>query len=225
MALNPYLFSGDQPVRWVAGRPKSRTIIVLTKSDIIVATKLKEPTYQEFEQGWKRGEAPEELLPAGFAKIPLERLTRLQHKDSPRISYSKVTLHYVENDEAKSIVLPMGDAGMRDNFVHNLNVRTKWKRFEENASPLGLCALCIGLGMLGPLFLGLIYWGVVSGEIREIHVILAFFINMFGPISLLVIGGLIQLIGIVFAIVQLLSPPKLVTYEPEYEDLERYEDS
>ena len=47
MALNPYLFSAEQPVRWVAGKMKSRTIIVLTKGDIIIATKVKEPVYLE----------------------------------------------------------------------------------------------------------------------------------------------------------------------------------
>ncbi len=225
MALNPYLFSGDQPVRWVAGKPKSRTLIILTKRDIIVATKVKEPIYQEFERGWKVGMEAEELLPNGFLSIPLKRLTRLQYKESAKVSYSKVTLHYVEDDEAKSIDLALGDAGMRDNFVHNLNVRTKWKRSEANASPLGLCVLCVGLGMLGPLAFGLIYWCVVTGRIREIHAVLALLINTCGPISLLVVGGLIQLIGILFAAMHVISPPRLVTYQPDYEDLERYDDS
>jgi hypothetical protein len=225
MPLNPYIFSADQPVRWVAGKPKSRTLIVLTGAAIIIATKVKEPIYQEFEHGWKLGQDAEELLPDGFLKIPLKRLTRLQFNESSQFASGAVTLHYVAKDEAKSVALEMGDAGMRDNFVHNLNVRTKWKRHEEDASPFTRCCVSVGLGFVFALIFVAIYWGVVSGNIREIHVVLALLINHLGPASLLFLGGLAQLIGILFAVYHVISPPKRITYEPDYDDLERHEQS
>ncbi len=223
MALNPYLFSADQPVRWVAGKVKSRTLIVLAKAAIIIATKVKEPIYQEFERGWKLGMEAEDLLPEGYLSIPLERLTRLQFNESSQFASSTVTLHYVLKDEATVVKLALGDAGMRDNFVHNLNVRTKWRRHEEDASPLTRCCVSVGVGFVFALIFGGVYWGVVSGEIREIHIVLALLINNLGPASLLFIAGLAQLIGILFAVHHIISPPRLVTYEPEYDDLERYE--
>lgn len=196
--------------------PKSWTY-VLAEKDIAAAVALVDGVFysspipnslvSKFHKEVAEGQDPGELLGGAAKSVKLQAIT-----GGSASSFGDLIL---EVDDREVIKAPMHREGIK--IIELIRERSK-RDFEidiQRKPRIGAAflALAIGLG-LAAVFVG-IYYGVTSGNITRIHVIVAGLINCLGPISMLVVAALCFIGGGIGFFYTLATPAETWTLEAD----------
>jgi len=170
------------PQVWSATAVEGIHVVVL-REGVFYAGMIPASEYSKFPKEIEDGEGMEELLGKDCPRAGLDEITRVIASNTGDL--------ILESDGDELLKSPMKGEGFKvletiqDEKGRGWEVDVQSKMRIGSAIASLLVAVVMGGGMVW------IYFGVTSGQIRRIHWLFAWLINMFGPIVLLITAALI----------------------------------
>jgi hypothetical protein len=193
-------------------------VIVLTPLALFMAT-VRKADLAALDLGLQKCKPAQSLLPKNAWNIPIKNIERIQFKHVHVVVHhlmnKDVTVNYRDGRKVRKLTLTLDSQLARDEFVNKLNERLgTWPIVEKSESPILILGnylyIILVISLMGILFSGIAVYNPPNDD----GTLMSRYWYATGPWGIAVPAMVIAFAVLITGILQLRTPPIIVTYEP-----------